>query len=94
MKKLLTTLQLVVLACGFLLAMPVLAAVDSPQDNMKGETQQAETPDVLIVANLGMCIGDCASEQGICMGHCQGDGQCISNCAAAHGRCVARCHSR
>jgi len=39
----------------------------------------------------GPCIADCASEQGICIGQCQGNGQCISQCAAAHGRCVSRC---
>jgi len=37
------------------------------------------------------CYGDCASEQGQCIGDCQGDGQCINRCGAAHGRCVSRC---
>ena len=48
----------------------------------------------LIIANsdIGQCMGDCASEQGICIGQCEGNGQCIGNCAAAHGRCVAKCH--
>lgn len=41
--------------------------------------------------SIGMCMGDCASEQGICTASCQGDSACISKCAAAHGRCVARC---
>ena len=43
-------------------------------------------------AEIGQCIADCASEQGICISQCNGDGQCISRCAAAHGRCVARCN--
>lgn len=48
---------------------------------------------VLVAQNdVGQCMGNCASEQGMCMGQCQGDGQCISSCAAAHGRCVARCY--
>jgi len=42
--------------------------------------------------DVGQCIGDCGSEQGICIGACNGNGQCISRCAEAHGRCVARCH--
>lgn len=42
--------------------------------------------------NVGQCMGDCASEQGICISQCQGDGQCIGNCGAAHGRCISRCH--
>lgn len=42
--------------------------------------------------NTGQCMGGCASEQGICIAHCRGDGLCISNCAAVHGRCVARCN--
>ncbi len=47
----------------------------------------------LLASNdIGLCMGDCASEQGVCIGQCQGNGQCIANCAAAHGRCVARCH--
>jgi hypothetical protein len=37
-------------------------------------------------------MSDCASEQGICIGQCEGNGNCISNCNAAHGRCVARCY--
>lgn len=43
-------------------------------------------------AEIGQCMADCASEQGICISQCNGDGQCIGRCAAAHGRCVARCH--
>lgn len=42
--------------------------------------------------DVGQCMADCAAEQGICMGQCQGDGQCINRCAEAHGRCVSRCH--
>ena len=41
--------------------------------------------------DIGRCMADCASEQGICIGQCEGNGQCINNCQAAHGRCVARC---
>lgn len=78
--------QVVVLVCVLLFAMPIFAEVDN---DIKSDISTKQ-----IVANIGMCIGDCASEQGICIGYCQGDGQCISNCAAAHGRCVARCHSR
>ena len=44
-------------------------------------------------AEIGQCIGACATEQGICIAQCNGDGQCISRCAAAYGRCVARCNS-
>lgn len=47
---------------------------------------------LLAQRDVGQCMGACASEQGICIGQCQGNGQCISNCAAAHGRCVARCN--
>jgi len=43
-------------------------------------------------AAIGQCMSDCASEQGICIGQCEGNGNCISNCNAAHGRCVARCY--
>lgn len=43
-------------------------------------------------AEIGQCMGDCASEQGICISECMGNGQCISRCNAAHGRCVARCN--
>ena len=42
--------------------------------------------------DVGACMGDCASEQGICISHCSGDGRCIANCSSAHGRCVSRCH--
>lgn len=38
------------------------------------------------------CFGDCASDEGICISYCNGDGQCISRCASAHGRCVSRCN--
>jgi hypothetical protein len=42
--------------------------------------------------DIGQCMGDCASEQGICSSQCQGNGQCYGNCGAVHGRCVARCN--
>jgi hypothetical protein len=45
-------------------------------------------------ARLGHCQGSCASEQGICIGQCQGNGMCISRCASSHGRCVAGCSIR
>jgi hypothetical protein len=44
-------------------------------------------------ARLGQCQGSCASEQGICIGSCQGNGVCISRCTASHGRCVAGCQA-
>lgn len=57
------------------------------------EASTLNSPSIILAnSDIGQCMGDCASEQGICIGQCQGDGQCISNCAAAHGRCVARCH--
>lgn len=43
-------------------------------------------------SNFGQCAGACASEQGICISHCQGNGQCIANCNSAHGRCISRCN--
>ena len=42
-------------------------------------------------SDIGMCMGECASEQGICIGQCNGNPQCINYCAEAHGRCVASC---
>lgn len=42
-------------------------------------------------ARIGQCQGQCASEQGICISQCQGNGQCVGNCAASHGRCVGGC---
>ena len=45
-------------------------------------------------ARLGQCQGSCASEQGICIGSCQGNGLCISRCTSSHGRCVASCSVR
>lgn len=43
---------------------------------------------------IGQCHGFCASEQGICISQCQGNGLCISNCASSLGRCVAGCSLR
>lgn len=40
----------------------------------------------------GPCMGDCGSEQGICISFCNDNGQCIARCAETHGRCVARCY--
>ena len=37
------------------------------------------------------CMGNCASEQGMCIGQCRGVGQCIARCAERHGRCIPRC---
>ncbi len=45
-------------------------------------------------ARLGQCNGACASEQGICIGSCQGNGMCISRCTSSHARCVAGCSAR
>lgn len=45
-------------------------------------------------AQIGQCHGSCASEQGICIGQCQGNGMCISRCTSSHGRCVAGCSIR
>ena len=42
-------------------------------------------------AALADCFGNCASDQGICIGQCQGNGQCIANCQQQHGRCISRC---
>jgi len=42
--------------------------------------------------DFGQCAGDCASEEGICISHCEGDGECINQCGAAHGRCMSRCN--
>lgn len=50
------------------------------------------TGTVVAQGNTGQCMGNCASEQGMCMGQCMGNGQCIASCAATHGRCVARCN--
>lgn len=41
--------------------------------------------------NIGQCMGNCASQQGICFANCQGNGICIANCASAHGRCSGFC---
>ena len=41
--------------------------------------------------DTGLCFGYCASEQGMCIANCNGDGQCIGACGAAHGRCVSQC---
>ena len=43
-------------------------------------------------ADMGQCLGECASEQGACIGQCGGDSQCINSCASAYDRCVARCN--
>ncbi len=42
--------------------------------------------------DVGQCMGDCASDQGICISRCDGDGQCIGDCASDHGTCVSRCN--
>lgn len=41
---------------------------------------------------IGMCIGECASEQGMCIGQCNGNSYCINYCMEAHARCVANCN--
>lgn len=42
--------------------------------------------------DIGQCMGYCASEQGMCIANCRGNGPCIGNCGASHGRCVAACN--
>lgn len=42
--------------------------------------------------DIGLCMGDCASEQGICIAQCESNGNCIANCASAWGRCASRCN--
>lgn len=44
------------------------------------------------LADVGQCMGFCASQQGRCIARCQGDGQCIGDCASDHGQCVANCN--
>lgn len=55
------------------------------------EAVQSGEP-MVVVSDYGSCVGDCSSEQCICIGQCNGNGNCISNCASAHGRCVASCN--
>lgn len=45
-------------------------------------------------ARMGTCQGLCASEQGMCISHCQGNGMCISQCTSSHARCIAGCSVR
>lgn len=49
---------------------------------------QVSAPD----KDVGLCMGDCASEQGICIAQCETKGSCIANCASAWGRCASRCN--
>lgn len=56
------------------------------------QNQSRETGTANSAKDPGPCIGECGSEQGICISNCDGNGQCIGNCAAAEGRCVARCY--
>ena len=68
--------------------------LDRCEQNFSSNLESQSKSGALLIArnDVGQCMGACASEQGICIGQCQGNGQCISNCAAAHGRCVARCN--
>lgn len=40
----------------------------------------------------GPCLGDCGSEQGMCVAQCNNNSMCVGNCSAAWGRCQSRCH--
>lgn len=51
---------------------------------------QQETKQVAL-EDIGLCIGECASEQGMCIARCEGDGRCIAYCNEVHARCVAKC---
>lgn len=104
MKKIITTTLFFVLAAG---AWAGIATRDTagatstpfaspPEQSCScptpGATSGQEMPSVILAQrSVGQCMGACASEQGMCIGQCQGDGRCISACAATHGRCVARC---
>jgi oxygen-independent coproporphyrinogen-3 oxidase len=52
-----------------------------------------EKVEVLMLARRGdpNCFGWCASDQGICIGSCQGNNQCIMQCQQQYSRCVSRC---
>lgn len=70
------------------------AFVESGQNHVEIFPGHQENKGFLQLAynDVGSCMSACASEQGICIGQCQGNGQCIGECAATHGRCVARCN--
>ncbi len=38
------------------------------------------------------CEGDCANDQGMCIGSCQGADTCISSCVSMKSRCTSRCN--
>lgn len=74
-----------------LAACTLLGAASAPAGRHVVIPERAALPFQLAQRDVGQCMGACASEQGMCIGQCQGNGQCIGQCAAAHGRCVARC---
>lgn len=61
------------------------------QKHINNSTHPTYRDDPYPKNNIGMCMGACASEEGICISQCGGSGQCISNCSAVQGRCTARC---
>jgi len=78
---------------ALILVVSLSAVADSGSTIITTKSSNQSLEAILIARNdVGQCMGDCASEQGMCIASCQGDGQCIANCAAAHGRCVARCN--
>lgn len=58
---------------------------DSQTNQEKSQSYRSSTLDT------GQCLGDCASEQGICITQCKGDSLCINGCSSAYGRCMGRC---
>lgn len=74
-----------------LLLLPVVVFAESE----KPQEKQQVCSERIVVARkdgIGQCVGDCSSEQGMCISYCNGNPSCIARCADAHGRCVARCH--
>jgi hypothetical protein len=63
---------------------------DTP--NMDDNASEADDPPVLASTDAevrtGIASGFCASQQGLCIAQCNGNGQCIGNCAASLGRCM------
>lgn len=93
MKKIIAIVLL--LACGLSFADSGGRAPATPQIGQSCASAPAislaQPPGGVVVADVGQCMGNCASEQGMCIGQCMGNGQCIASCAATHGRCVSRC---
>lgn len=67
----------------------VQQAINSPApENPSDRTRYKDT---FPTKDSGICFGNCANEQGICINQCRGNSQCVGNCAAAQGRCTANC---